>query len=307
MFKNPSAAGHLVEDETKLGSTLATLLRPDVVISPAAPEIGFVHRRTEDADIYFLANTSNERQNVTAMFHAQAMNAEWWDPFNGSVSPAKVEARPQDGVPISLELEPYASKVLVFSKRTLAGTQSTDTLMQMTSPLDLSTGWHVSFGQGEQTTQMDRLRSWTDDEQTRYFSGLATYEKELDVPGAMIQKGLALRLDFGSGQALPVQQSRAGMQTWFDPPIREAAVLYINDKRAGSLWCPPYVLDVTSLLRSGENKIRIVVANTALNYMAGHSLPDYRLLNLRYGERFQAQDMDKVQALPSGILIAMPR
>jgi hypothetical protein len=36
--------------------------------------------------------------------------------------------------------------------------------------------------------------------------------------------------------------------------------------------------------------------------MAGRRLPDYKLLNLRYGERFQAQDMDKVQALPSGLL-----
>jgi hypothetical protein len=42
-----------------------------------------------------------------------------------------------------------------------------------------------------------------------------------------------------------------------------------------------------------------------MNYMAGHSLPDYRLLNLRYGERFQAQDIDKIQALPSGLLGAV--
>lgn len=94
----------------------------------------------------------------------------------------------------------------------------------------------------------------------------------------------------------------AECKTWFDPPIREAAIVYINDKQAGSLWCPPYSVDVTKLLKPGGNKIRIVVANTALNYMAGHSLPDYRLLTLRYGERFQAQDMDKVQALPSGLL-----
>jgi hypothetical protein len=39
-----------------------------------------------------------------------------------------------------------------------------------------------------------------------------------------------------------------------------------------------------------------------MNYMAGHSLPDYRLLNLRYGERFQPQDMDKVQPIVSGLL-----
>jgi len=92
------------------------------------------------------------------------------------------------------------------------------------------------------------------------------------------------------------------MQTWFDAPVREAAVVYINDRRAGSLWCPPYALDVTGMLRPGENKIRIVVGNLALNYMAGRRLPDYRLLNLRYGERFQAQDMDKVQAVPAGLL-----
>jgi hypothetical protein len=36
--------------------------------------------------------------------------------------------------------------------------------------------------------------------------------------------------------------------------------------------------------------------------MAGRSLPDYRLLNLRYGERFTPQDMDKIAALPSGLL-----
>jgi hypothetical protein len=92
------------------------------------------------------------------------------------------------------------------------------------------------------------------------------------------------------------------MQAWLDAPVREAAVVYINDQRAGSVWCPPYSLDVTGLLRRGENRIRIVVGNLAINHMAGRRLPDYRLLNLRYGERFQAQDMDKVQAVPAGLL-----
>jgi hypothetical protein len=39
-----------------------------------------------------------------------------------------------------------------------------------------------------------------------------------------------------------------------------------------------------------------------MNYMAGHSLPDYRLFNLRYGERFQPQDMDKIQPSPRAYL-----
>jgi hypothetical protein len=149
---------------------------------------------------------------------------------------------------------------------------------------------------------MQKLSSWTDDEATRYFSGVATYEKDVDVPPSFLQNGYSLKLDFGEGAAIPAQNLKAGMQAWYEGPIREAALVYVNDKRAGAVWCPPYALDVTSLLRRGQNKIRILVANTALNYMAGHSLPDYRLLNLRYGERFQAQDMDKVKTLPSGLL-----
>jgi hypothetical protein len=89
---------------------------------------------------------------------------------------------------------------------------------------------------------------------------------------------------------------------WLEPPVREAAVVFVNGQRAGSVWCPPFSVDVSGLIRGGENSIRVEVSNTALNYMAGRRLPDYKLLNLRYGVRFEAQDMDKVQALPSGIL-----
>jgi hypothetical protein len=92
------------------------------------------------------------------------------------------------------------------------------------------------------------------------------------------------------------------MRALLEGPVREAAVVTVNGRRAGSIWCPPYSIDVTDFLHVGENRVRIIVANTAINYMAGHALPDYRLLNLRYGERFQPQDMDQVQPVPSGLL-----
>jgi hypothetical protein len=149
---------------------------------------------------------------------------------------------------------------------------------------------------------MDHLQSWTESESTRYFSGTATYEKELTVPNDFLQTGIAVKLDLGEGKPLPEQNLRSGMQSWLDAPVREAAVVYVNDRRVGSVWCPPYALDVSGFLRPGSNRIRIIVANLALNYMAGRRLPDYRLLNLRYGERFQAQDMDKVQPIASGLL-----
>ena len=40
----------------------------------------------------------------------------------------------------------------------------------------------------------------------------------------------------------------------------------------------------------------------ALNEMAKGPLPDYKTLKAKYGDRFQAQDMDMVQPQPSGLL-----
>jgi hypothetical protein len=78
--------------------------------------------------------------------------------------------------------------------------------------------------------------------------------------------------------------------------------VYVNGQRAGSVWCPPFSLEVTGLLKPGANHVRIEVANLAVNHLAGRRLPDYRLLNLRYGVRFEPQDMEKIQPEPSGLL-----
>jgi len=84
--------------------------------------------------------------------------------------------------------------------------------------------------------------------------------------------------------------------------VREAAIVYVNDRRAGSVWCPPYRVDVTGLIKSGENQFRIAVPNLAVNNMAGHPLPDYRDLKKRYGDRFQPQDMDQIKPVTAGLV-----
>ena len=302
LFEIDAAQAHFVTDEKELlRSKLAEVLPPDMSLTASSADIGFVHRRTGDSDVYFIANTANFRQRVRATFRVQDKKAEWWDLFTGQVTPAKIEATSGSSITVALDLEPYGSRVLVFSKRSLPATAAS-TATAVANTLDLSTGWRVSFGSTTTPVLMDQLRSWTADAGTRFFSGTAAYEKDVTVPEGLLSPGTVVRLDFGEGQPLPEENLRAGMQAWFASPVREAAVVYVNEKRAGSVWCPPYTIDVTKFLSRGNNKIRIEVANTAMNYMAGRKLPDYRLLNLRYGERFQAQDMDKVQPLPSGLL-----
>jgi hypothetical protein len=171
-------------------------------------------------------------------------------------------------------------------------------------PLDISRGWKVSYAQPVPPQQMIELRSWTESEATRYYSGQAAYEKEVEVPAGWLAGGGRVRLDFGEGTPLPPVTDRRnpGMRAWLDAPVREAAVVYVNGARAGSIWSAPFHIDVTSHLRPGRNQLRIVAANTAINHMSGRALPDYRLLNLRYGVRFEPQDMNRLEPAPSGIL-----
>jgi len=302
LFAGPAAKAHFVEDEKEVFERkLTSLLQPDMALSKPVPEIGFVHRRTADADLYFVANTSNAPQTVKATFRVPDADAESWNPVAGTHGPAFVEKSSTGGTTVTLNLEPYGSRVFVLTAKRNAPLALDLAATSAIFPIDLSTGWQVSMGDAAKPFLMDQLQSWTDNEATRYYSGTATYEREVRLPADFMVMGVSVRLDLGEGKAVPEQNLRSGMQAWFDPPVREAAIVYVNDQRVGSVWCPPYALDVANFLRPGTNKIRIVVANLALNNMAGRRPPDYRLLNLRYGERFQAQDLDKVQPIPSGL------
>jgi hypothetical protein len=302
LFRAAGARGVIVNDERgALGTTLVQRLAPDVALSSPSTDFGFVHRHTDATEIYFIANTSNQPLRTDARFRVQGMAAEWWNPMSGAITSAQVRAAAASVTTIALDIEPYGSRVIVFSKLAAAPPVQRRATAPLPAPLDISGGWKVTFGSHGLAVTMDTLRSWTDDDATRYFSGVATYEKSVTVPGAMVANGIAVQLDFGEGRPIPQERLTNGMRAWLDPPVREAATVFVNDRRAGSLWAPPYTLAVTDFLRPGSNTFRIEVANVAINHMAGRALPDYRLLNLRYGTRFEPQDMDKVRPVPSGL------
>jgi hypothetical protein len=110
----------------------------------------------------------------------------------------------------------------------------------------------------------------------------------------------AYHLSFGDGVPVPETPQRNGMRAWLESPVREAAQVFINGRLAGSVWQPPYELEVQ--MRKGENQIRVVVANLAINALAGQTLPDYKELIAKYGDRFQPQDLDNLKPLPAGLI-----
>jgi hypothetical protein len=299
LFRDKGASGHFLEDESQLGTVAASYLKPDVVFTPKTPELGFTHRQLNDGDLYFVANTSNQPKVVGAKFRSLARYAEWWDPFTGRISPVENPAR------IELSLQPYESRLIFFGKA-----KPNSTTKAKASPsedphptvIDLSPEWKLTFGELNQSIHMANLHSWSEEDSYKFYSGQVTYEKVFDLP-ADLKSGTSMILDFGAGTpvAKPDPLPTFNLRAFLEGPVRDAAEVYVNGQRAGVVWHPPYTLDVSSLLKAGNNELRIVVGNTAINSLAGRALPDYRLLYDRYGERFVPQGMDNLQPLPSGI------
>ncbi|NOT62816.1 MAG: glycoside hydrolase, partial [Acidobacteria bacterium] len=300
LFGGEKPRAHFVADDQQLGNKLAALTQPDVKLTPAVADLGFIHRRTPEADIYFLANSTNATQQVNAVFRVSAGRAEVWNPLNGSVIAFSVQVD-EKGARVPLTLAPYESKVIVFSRRRLPEITIVKPQKPLL-PLDISADWQVISDAKGTRRKFALLRSLSEDEATQFYSGTMSYEKEIKLPTYWSQTKRQVAIDFGTGQAVPVTPRKNGMRAWFDAPIRDAAVVYVNDQRAGSVWCAPFTLDITKFLKPGANRIRIVVGNTAINHLAGTKLPDYQEVHAKYGERFQPQDMENLQPLPSGLL-----
>jgi hypothetical protein len=294
VFAPGSKSTKLVEKTSELGAAIAGFLQPDVALQPVTPEVGFIHRRLTDADIYFVANTGNRPHRFTATFRTERRVAEWWNPFSGKVSEAGI------GKTLKMTLAPYESRVVLFSDRTGSG-NPTGAVADF-APIDVSHDWKVTLDKTGFSETMPVLHSWANDAAGRYYSGTATYVRMIDIPANVAHADGAM-LDFGAGTPLErTKLNLPGMRTWYDAPLRDAALVYVNGTLAGAVWHPPFTLNIGPLLHAGPNELTIVVANTAINELAGRAPIDYRLLWLRYGKRFAPQDMDHLEPLPSGIL-----
>lgn len=307
IFNASPQKARFVEDEQMLGSTLKQMLTPDFAVENGNSLIGFVRRSftafvamgaiTKEfklGDLYFVANTSNQAIDTQARLRITGMAGEWWDPFMGEAKPLYGTVD-RDCTKITLHLAPYESKVIVFKPGAL---QQRNLPLEQEKVIDISSDWKVTFEGLKRTEEMPQLKSWTDDPQTQFYSGTAVYEKTVDVPGDFV----ADAIDFGKGEPVAPAVMPNGMRALLESPIRESALVYVNGKVAGSVWHPPYEVPVGKYLHAGQNQLRVIVANLAINEMAGKALPTYTLLKDKYGDRFQPQGFENFHTLPAGML-----
>lgn len=279
--------------ENELGAALRKLFAPDLLLDRQQSAVGFIHRKLENGDIYFVANATNQPVDAEARFReGRNRPAQLWNPMTGAMTTLA-------GEEVSLKLAPYESTIVVFGARS---GREPSVSRSRTALADLSNDWQVEFAPLQLQRTASKLTSWTEDPKTRYYSGVASYKRSF----AVAKSDARYILDLGQGMPVPFDEKQRGGRAWLESPVREAAEVFVNGRRVGAIWAPPYELDITRYVRVGTNDIELRVGNLAINTLAGRSAPDYRLLNLRYGERFQPQDMENLQPLPSGLIGASP-
>jgi hypothetical protein len=257
-----AAAGVAVVQSTQdaVARLRAKGVGPDVVFPDASP-LHWIHRVTDDADIYFVTNQSGQAIADIAGFRVKGRHAESWNAVTGAREAIRY-APDGDVTIVQLALGAWESRFVVF--RGASRARFTAQTLRAEVPISLhgilaslEGPWDVEFLDGRgapaQST-FPRLSSWTEsaDDAIRHYSGRVRYRRDFDVKKEWLD-AQRVELDLGD--------------------VGELARVVVNGRDLGVSWTEPDLVDVTHALRPGSNKLEIIVTNYWANRMIGDLQP----------------------------------
>jgi hypothetical protein len=236
----------------------AIKLSPDFSYSKPMDDsqVMFIHRRISKGDVYFLSNRIDRAETVEASFRVTGLKPELWDPATGLTTQASYKF---DGsrTTVTVPLDRFGSVFVVFREPITTNSQVVPSLKSQTVA-ELSGPWQVAFQPNRGAPASATFDSLTDfrdnaDPGIRYFSGVATYTKEVQ---------------------LPAQKPGANGQLWLDlGQVNNLAEVWVNGKLAGTAWKPPYRVDISKSVVDGINHIEIKSVNLWVNRLIGDAQP----------------------------------
>jgi len=121
-------------------------------------------------------------------------------------------------------------------------------------PLEIAGPWQVSFppnlGAPSEVTLPELISLHQHPNPgVKYFSGTATYSKQISIPGGATSDDRRIYLDLG----------------W----VHVMAQVRVNGRDLGLLWKPPFRLDITGAVQPGANKLEVLVTNNWINRLIG--------------------------------------
>lgn len=256
--------------------------------APAGGALAVTTRKVGEVLIHLVVNTSNQPQEGTLEFSSQASCLERWDAESGRVLEVEHDLRERP-----LRLEAYESAVFVRhqgptpERPAIPGAPASDG--------EELKEWSAVWA-AEEPKPVTLPHRWPEAPGGQAPTGQVRYTTEITVPDGASR----VLLDFGEaeqGEARDPEPGRfgnsyrAGVRT----PVEAAAVVLVDGEPVGTVWKPPYRVDLSDVVRSGgRHQLTVAVAGVTSPKLAR----DPGLLAMvaqaeeSYGRRFGLQNLE---------------
>ena len=254
--------------------------------------LDFIHYKKNDLDFYFVVNTTNEWVSRECSFRQQNRVPEIWNPVSGDIIPITIYNQKDEYINIPVTLAPFGSQLIAFKKTKpqthftqitngskhpplleftkngiiiledgiveLKNRNQSKSINNSIQTQILKGDWELSFPDNwgaPKKVNLPELTSWTNSEieGVKYFSGTATYKKIFQYNiQSNTNANRRIYLDLGN--------------------LSKVGEVWLNDQNLGIAWTKPYRFDVTEIVKPGDNKLIIEVANTWSNRLTGDAI-----------------------------------
>ncbi len=244
----------------------------------------FERRQLDDGYLYFVTNHGNESFDGWCHFSVPSSSAIFFNPLSGKIGAAQQNKDSQ----VYLQLEPGESILLRLLEDSDTTLPAWTYLKKSSRSFDFSDGWTLEYLRGGPVlppkTSVDRLVSWTElGEEYANFSGTALYELNFNHPGLEADEWL---LDLGT--------------------VANSAEIICNGQSVGTLFAPPYRIQIGDFLQTGQNQLRIKISNLMANriaYMDRQGIEWKKFHNINFvNQQYQPFDASEWKPRESGLL-----
>ncbi len=215
----------------------------------------FVHRRTKDADIYWINRPGDSCKSMDISFRQTGRDVHVWHPETGKIEEVSYRFD-GDRTTVSLDLVPDDAVFVVFSGKA-RGNEYAAPKAGVIQEMSVDGPWNIRFQEhrsAPESAVFTELKSYTesDDPGIKYFSGSAAYMNKFTF--AKAAEGNTVSIDLGD--------------------VREIASVKVNGKDCGTVWKRPYRVDITDAVAEGENTLEVTIINPWINRLIGDNQKD---------------------------------
>ncbi len=221
-----------------------------------SPTFSWGHRRAENTDIYFISNQEYHTREVETKFRVTGKIPELWNAETGEIRELTQWSVKNGYTSVNLSFNPAESYFIVFRKPGKHKRNQTPNFPEYADIISIDTPWKVQFQEGRgapASIELKELKSLhlSDITGVKHFSGTSIYTTDFKLENRIADKE-SVHLNLGE--------------------LANLAEVYLNGTKVGTLWTPPYRVDITKSLNVGANKLEIHVSNTWRNRIAGDLL-----------------------------------